>query len=253
MRHAERQPNRDHCQEADLELTSFGEDQVGDVGHQLRAKIGSHISIDLILASPHRAACQTAERLRDLLELKTPVSIEKTLDPDFGPDHRDVAPIATRLDTILKKGKAACVLIVGHQALLGVLGRRLTTQYFRPPRCGIGCIEVVRNGGTMLWQIQPRASNANEGRAVTPTGHTSVPEDALQEILEIVQQSIPAMDSDAVSRQRRLIATQWLRELCTKMHDWNLQFVERIKSYPGLKASKKPEECRTFFDNLLEY
>lgn len=80
-----------------------------------------------------------------------------------------------------------------------------------------------------------------------------VPEGQLLEIVQTVYQSLPTTNIDAVQRQRRFVATRWLRQLVKTVHEWNLEFISLLKKYPGFKNSKDPGEYARFFDELLLY
>ena len=56
-----------------------------------------------------------------------------------------------------------------------------------------------------------------------------------------------------VSDTRRKLATAWLAELYERVHSWNGNFVKFLKQYPGFREECNPDECRKFFEKLLEY
>jgi hypothetical protein len=85
------------------------------------------------------------------------------------------------------------------------------------------------------------------------TGSPQVPEGQLLEIVQTVYQSLPATDPGAVQRERRLLATKWLRGLVDAVHEWNLEFIAVLEKYPGFKESRDPAEYAKFFDDLLAY
>ncbi|WP_439397228.1 hypothetical protein ACRQ5Q_09040 [Bradyrhizobium sp. PMVTL-01] len=80
-----------------------------------------------------------------------------------------------------------------------------------------------------------------------------VPEGQLLEIVQTVYQALPASAPEAVHRQRRLLATDWLRDLINTIHRWNLEFIGVLKGYPGFRDSRSPVEYAAFFDQLLAY
>ncbi|MCA1552054.1 hypothetical protein I6F36_35245 [Bradyrhizobium sp. BRP19] len=80
-----------------------------------------------------------------------------------------------------------------------------------------------------------------------------VPEGQLIEIARTVYRSMPATGDDAVQRQRRLIATTWLRQLVEAVHNWNLEFIAVLGRYPGFGRSMNPSDYAEFFRELDEY
>jgi hypothetical protein len=80
-----------------------------------------------------------------------------------------------------------------------------------------------------------------------------VPEGELVDMVQTVYQKVPASDPRSIEHQRRLVATTWLKTLCETVHDWNLEFVELLRQYPGRTDSKDPKEYSRFFAALVKY
>jgi hypothetical protein len=82
---------------------------------------------------------------------------------------------------------------------------------------------------------------------------TVVPETRLVDVVRIVDQTLPASDPSAVQRQRRLIATQWIHDLCMAVREWNLGFIDLLNEYPGRNGSADAREYSSFFHKLADY
>jgi phosphohistidine phosphatase SixA len=95
---------------------------------------------------------ETARRVMEVLAIPgAPVS-EDALDPDLG-NPRDPRAIAAIVDGLVASDSE--ILIVGHQPLLGELGRSWTGHRVSPVRAGVACIEWRRSEARLLWMLEP--------------------------------------------------------------------------------------------------
>jgi phosphohistidine phosphatase SixA len=153
MRHADREPSTSERYERDLPLTSRGMRDVESVALQLVQKLVDYPPVAHTLSSPHRAAIETARQILDALGVEDPPMVDKTLDPDVT-HPRDPRGIIAIIDALPAKGESV-TFIVGHQPLLGELGRKWTGQRVSPVRAGIACIDRGKSEARLLWMLEP--------------------------------------------------------------------------------------------------
>ena len=153
MRHADREPGTSGRHERDLPLTSRGIMDVQSVAQQLVKKLVDHPPVDRVLSSPHRAAMETAYHMLNSLGIESPPIVQEELDPDVI-NPRDPRGIMTVLDALPARLESV-TLIVGHQPLLGELGRKWTGQRVSPVRAGIACIDRGQSEARLLWMLEP--------------------------------------------------------------------------------------------------
>jgi phosphohistidine phosphatase SixA len=135
-----------------MPLTPLGIREIESVSRQLVEKLAAHPPVTYVLASPHCAAMETARRVMEVLAIPgAPVS-EDALDPDLG-NPRDPRAIAAIVDGLVASDSE--ILIVGHQPLLGELGRSWTGHRVSPVRAGVACIEWRRSEARLLWMLEP--------------------------------------------------------------------------------------------------
>lgn len=152
MRHADREMSVEGRNERDLPLTPCGIKKVASVSRQLAEKLAAYPPLTHVLASPHRAAIETARHVMEALAIHGELVAEAMLDPDFG-NPRDPRGITALVDGL--SVSASEILIVGHQPLLGVLGRSWTGQRVSPVRAGVACIDRRRSESQLLWILEP--------------------------------------------------------------------------------------------------
>ena len=157
MRHAEREPEAPGSPpERDLPLTARGILQVADIARQLEEKLKGFPQISFVLSSPHRAAMESATRLLSALGAGIGPSAHAALDPDVT-NVRDPRPLAKAVEDLSPIGEGLA-LVVGHQPLLGELGRSWTGGRVSPVRGGLACIEKHGTEARLLWMLEPRLS-----------------------------------------------------------------------------------------------
>jgi phosphohistidine phosphatase SixA len=155
MRHADREACNASSEERIQPLTNRGREDVASVAVQLSVWMGAYPPITHVLASPHRAAMDTAHQIIAALSPTLRILPEPALDPDLGNprDPRRLAAIVHKLAQ--QSSDETTILIVGHQPLLGEYGRSLTGQRVSPARAGVGCIEHRGVSARLLGMIEP--------------------------------------------------------------------------------------------------
>ena len=155
MRHAERVATPEPTCERVQPLTPLGLLQVSAVAREVRRRLEGCSPFACALVSPHRAARETAERLLAGLDQPLSVSECSALDPDAS-NQRDPRELNALVAELAQHhGTRAAILVVGHQPLLGELGRSWTGGRVSPVRGGVACIEREGTASRVAWLIGP--------------------------------------------------------------------------------------------------
>lgn len=108
---------------------------------------------DTILTSPLPRASQTAEIAAEDLECK--VQIEPKLAPGFDLE---------RLQGMLGKMDASCVMIVGHEPDFSAVVKELTGGEVKLAKAGVALVETDGEckTGKLLWLLPPKIAKAGK-------------------------------------------------------------------------------------------
>jgi len=132
-------------------LTTVGREHAQKASDKIRTKLGG-AQIELLLAIPYRPAFETAEIVRDSLEVEATVTTSELLA------HKGYSVIDQLVTMLSKHSNLKTILLIGHERQLIYLTECLSSE--EPDElewAGVRCLEIKDFGrkARVLWEFNP--------------------------------------------------------------------------------------------------